>query len=503
MVLMFKFLRRRPAKSTQPLPLFEALEGRQLLAADGVIFRPVQINFQPAGMGTVPAHFRADLGREYGTRGNGLVYGWDRDIASQMVNRDNPRSPKGQYDTFARMDGGASWSIEVPNGRYYVTLVGGDVNYSEGQDLRMSIEGRHVLRGKPGPTYEWIEGSDFIDVTDGKLTVSSSELASKNTLDYLMIRRAAPAPDYPVKDDLNWAFADPSLEVPHRFVEGQGVKLNGKVYVMGGFTNAYNGTSTQVDILDLKTKTWSRGADLPGTQTHGGVATDGKYIYFVGGQNGPQESLDSTDKAWKYYPDKDLWIPYIPLPIVRSGGTLAYYDNALHYFGGYGANRTTNVTDHFVMRYNTPYPHWEKGTPLLRSTDHVTSTVLDGKIYVIGGEHGHQYSYVPHYDVQMYDPATGKWKFTAPLPTPVSHAEYTTFTDNGKIWLLGGQSVAEDLSDQAVSYDPATDLWTVHSAMPEKRKGGVAFADGGKLYYVGGEREMGGEQLRTEVGTFL
>ena len=35
-----------------------------MLAADDVIFRPVQINFHsPRAMGSVPAHFRADLGR--------------------------------------------------------------------------------------------------------------------------------------------------------------------------------------------------------------------------------------------------------------------------------------------------------------------------------------------------------------------------------------------------------------------------------------------------------
>ena len=81
-----------------------------------------------------------------------------------------------------------------------------------------------------------------------------------------------------------------------------------------------------------------------------------------------------------------------------------------------------------------------------RSTDHVTSAVLDGKIYVIGGEHGHEYSYVPHYDVQQYDLATEKWTYKAPLPLPFSHAEYTTFIHQGQIWSLGGQTNAEDLS---------------------------------------------------------
>ena len=40
------------------------------------------------------------------------------------------------------------------------------------------------------------------------------------------------------------------------------------------------------------------------------------------------------------------------------------------------------------------------------------------------------------------------------------------------------------------------------SPMFELRKGGVAFEDGGKLYYVGGERYPGGNQRSTLVGTF-
>src|SRR5262245_17906506 len=92
---------------------FETLEPRRLLAA----FSPL-IDFQPAGAQTQRGYV-ADTGAAFGSRGNGLSYGWNA-TNDNGVDRNSRTSPNQAYDTFNHMqkNGSFTWELAVPSGTY-------------------------------------------------------------------------------------------------------------------------------------------------------------------------------------------------------------------------------------------------------------------------------------------------------------------------------------------------------------------------------------------------
>jgi N-acetylneuraminic acid mutarotase len=101
---------------------------------------------------------------------------------------------------------------------------------------------------------------------------------------------------------------------------------------------------------------------------------------------------------------------------------------------------------------------------------------LQGKIYVVGG--------LPSTTrVQEYDPATGTWRFRAPLPASVDHP--AAASAGGRLYILGGYVNGADVAT-VYSYDPAADQWTSKAPMPTARGAPAAAVIGGKIYVVGG-----------------
>src|SRR4051812_22895899 len=84
----------------------EPLEKRVLMAFTALV------NFQPAGV-PVPSGYVADTGAVYGSRGNGLTYGWNADNSANTRDRDDSSSDDQQHDTFihSQKNGTFSWDI--------------------------------------------------------------------------------------------------------------------------------------------------------------------------------------------------------------------------------------------------------------------------------------------------------------------------------------------------------------------------------------------------------
>src|SRR5688500_9623666 len=88
----------QPGQVTQPAGAVwaEPLEARFLLAFSA------NVNFQPAGA-AVPAGYVADVGLPFGSRGNGLSYGWNADNSAHTRDRNAGNSPDQRYDTLTHL----------------------------------------------------------------------------------------------------------------------------------------------------------------------------------------------------------------------------------------------------------------------------------------------------------------------------------------------------------------------------------------------------------------
>jgi N-acetylneuraminic acid mutarotase len=89
----------------------------------------------------------------------------------------------------------------------------------------------------------------------------------------------------------------------------------------------------------------------------------------------------------------------------------------------------------------------------------VSSSVVDGKIYAIGGDAGSRASVV-----EAYDPLTDTWTRKANMP--MRRGGGTTSVVNGRIYYMGGRPSYNGANiPSVIEYDATTDTWATKANM--------------------------------------
>ena len=294
-----------------------------------------------------------------------------------------------------------------------------------------------------------------------------------------------PAPAAPVY--AGWRALAPAL-VPHR--ESASAVIDGKLYVFGGHYNTKVQTSAAVQVFDPRSNTWTRRAELPVPATHWNAVLDGGTVWLAGGFVGDHPG-PSTTGVWRYDVAADRWSAGPPLPASRGSGVLFRLDHALHYAGGFLPDRLTNTPDHWALSL-AGGSSWIPRAPMPEPRGQLSGAVVGGVFYAIGGQFGHDQG---PYDVTLvhrYDPAADRWTEVARLPHPVSHAESSTFVEDGRVIVVGGRNHQEPrssphrLHSSVLLYDPPGDLWIDLDVLPQGLTGPAAAVIGPDLIVSGG-----------------
>ncbi len=131
---------------------------------------------------------------------------------------------------------------------------------------------------------------------------------------------------------------------------------------------------------------------------------------------------------------------------------------------------------------------WETRTDMPTARWDLSTCVVDGKIYAIGGASG--YASRPLRTVEEYGPATDTWTTKSEMPT--ARQGLSTSVVNGKIYAIGGIDASGGSYPSAKTfstveeYDPATDTWTTKSEIPTARGFHSANVVDGRIYVFGG-----------------
>ncbi len=304
----------------------------------------------------------------------------------------------------------------------------------------------------------------------------------------------------------NYAFADTGkitwtqvAPQPYGNAEAQATIVNNKMYVFGGYDQLKSGyiPTDRAYVFDPKANTWTPLKSMPATNgtgrggvTHAGCATDGVDIYIAGGyttNSAGTGQIFGTADAWKYNIASNTYtrLPNLPMPL--SAGTLKYLSGKLHWVGGSNKARTEDLGVHYVLDLQNIASGWTTAAALPNSRNHLGAAVYDGKIYIFGGQHGHDSKAINQDDVHIYHPATNTWTQGADMPKGRSHIAEATL--GSAIFILGGKADDETYSSSAVvAYRPASDTWAKYTDLPSPRASGVAGAIGGAIYYTSGSR---------------
>ncbi|NJO03019.1 MAG: hypothetical protein HC880_16235, partial [Bacteroidia bacterium] len=170
--------------------------------------------------------------------------------------------------------------------------------------------------------------------------------------------------------------------------------------------------------------------------------------------------------VWWYIISRDNWVQGPTLPFPAGGGGAGRLGRKIHYVGGFDPEAECDVDVHLVYDLDEPSAGWQDYTdssPMPEARNHFGTAVNAGKLYTIGGQHGHDpgcptipVPTIDVADVHMYDPITDKWTKLPDFLNSESHMEPSTFALDGKVYVVGGQIQGRKVT----CYDPQTNTWT-------------------------------------------
>jgi N-acetylneuraminic acid mutarotase len=273
--------------------------------------------------------------------------------------------------------------------------------------------------------------------------------------------------------------------------------VNGIVYVIGGsqrYNTLDNGFSyrsiNSTEAYDPATDTWVGKAPMPTSRDGLGVAVFQGKIYCFGGRNVSKDYSISINVNEVYDTETDSWETKMPMPTARSGFQASVVDDKIYLIGGRVESESSSISKKSaqVEIYDPLTDTWAFGLPIPTAVAGYASAVLDGKIYIISGvAGGSTYTNL----TQVYDPKTDEWSFSAPIPMGVTAAAAgsTTGTKAAKaIYVIGGSNETYPLNGQYVNqaYFPESNSWSMAASMPVDRAGSTVAVVNDTLYVMGG-----------------
>ncbi|MHC4074694.1 MAG: Kelch repeat-containing protein [Planctomycetota bacterium] len=183
------------------------------------------------------------------------------------------------------------------------------------------------------------------------------------------------------------------------------------------------------------------------------------------------------------------WIRKADMPTARFGLSTSVVDAKIYAIGGSGTQVLRTVEE-----YDPATDTWTRRADMPTARAFFSASVVNGKIYAIGGILGPVGAGLRR--VEEYDPATDMWTRKADMPTGRLHL--STIAVNGRIYAMGGMVSDHGAALQTVEeYDPLTDTWTRESDMPTTRLAFPTCVVNGKMYAIGGVTSPGGMLLST------
>lgn len=257
--------------------------------------------------------------------------------------------------------------------------------------------------------------------------------------------------------------------------EALGVVVDGELWVMGGFLSTELNVTKRIDIYDPSSDTWRLGPELPGAETHAGVATvsDSGDFMLVGGFVGNVLNRVTTAGVWRWDSAAASWRAGPDLPSPRAAVAMALLGGELHAAGGLGADGNTDSAEHVVLSLTAST--WASAAPLPVPRNHGGGAASNGRFFAVAGRRG--WDEVTGHEplLDAFDPVEATWRALAPMPVGRSEIGASTLAlEAGRLLAVGGSVAGLLPSDDVLLYDAAQDAWSELPALPRPLKGVVA-----------------------------
>ncbi len=332
-----------------------------------------------------------------------------------------------------------------------------------------------VATNEPATVYYTTDGADPDEYSPSFESVKSFRIFDDTTLRFRALDEAGnwePNPvnaTYEITSEGNRWQAGTTLSDP--VIQPAAVRLGGSLYVVGGS----DGTAPQAGAYryDYLDNAWTTLPSLVQARAQAAMASDGRYIYIVGGEN----NGTPTNLIERLEPGVSAgWEARAPMPTTRFGLAAVSHNGEIYVFGGKtnGGSVLTNV-EVFSPASNS----WTNQVAQMPRARHGFGAVeVAGRIYLVGGEDA---AGTPISAVDVYDPADDSWTTAAPLPTPRSFAAITGLSNAGAvsggysgIVVAGGRLLGGAATAVVEEYIVEDDAWRERRPLDAPRYSGAA-----------------------------
>ena len=269
-----------------------------------------------------------------------------------------------------------------------------------------------------------------------------------------------------------------------------------KLFVGGGGNHGSTLFKATIEAYDPDRGEWELVDNLPyKSYVSDAIVHDGE-VYFVGG------NVAAGDHSDKFYtaditPPMDLYYRE-----ANASGTITLEKLSTDLAGEFASSSAVSApvglvsavdynddspSDHTILeRTDRNATHqWEEMAPVAQSKyAHDGVTVLDGKLYFVGGrKKPNPLSYVESFDLEI-----NEWTELSPLP--VERQSITTVGHGGKLYTIGGNDGDVALSTTVV-FNPPQNLWTSGPALPEVLQSSTSVSFNNNVFLFGGDNRAG------------
>jgi len=263
---------------------------------------------------------------------------------------------------------------------------------------------------------------------------------------------------------------------------------NGEVLVAGG-QDASGDALGSAEIYDPATGTWAPTAPmaLPVADATATLLANGEVL-VAGGLTGSAGSLVPTAGSQVYNPATGQWsLTAGQLQQATFGASAALLPSGeVLYAGGLPSTSTTATAVQTAELYNPSTGQWLLTSPMPSGVaDAQVAPLADGEVLVAGGETGP--SGTVSNAAQVYVAASGAWTTVEPMLVGVAFAS-TSLLNNGEVLVAGGETTPQGALTQATQvFNPSTSSWQNENGLLVPSFGATATLLGsGEVLYAGG-----------------
>lgn len=274
----------------------------------------------------------------------------------------------------------------------------------------------------------------------------------------------------------------------------------GICYQIGGDTGAVTTTiNATMSLIAGEPFAVVNKLGVPAGYQYSAAESNGAGLIFICG--GANHAGSPVTDLFVYDVGANTWSTPAAMPGVRWKHCVAIYSGNMYVFGGADNGPALVSPTYLLSLGGGTWTSALAAMPTLRINPRCG--VVDGKIYVIGGNTTVA-TVSPTAVVECFDVAAGTWSTKSPMPIATSEGQI--ITSGNLIWYIGGQIIAPSgayaTTRKTWIYDAVSDVWYAGPSLLAGRSGGCIGISGTDVLVVRGMSTVGTAIGTTEVGTF-